>query len=102
MGVSDDEERETDLHRMWGLLMLPGYMPELVLERPGWQHRAACRGEPVGTFFPSGRPVRAQVVCSECPVRVECADYALADPELVGVWGGLSTVERRRLRRDAA
>lgn len=36
------------------------------------------------------------------PPRVECLDYALADPSLVGVWGGTGKAERRALRREAA
>jgi WhiB family redox-sensing transcriptional regulator len=37
-------------------------------------------------------------VCARCLVRAECLDYALADRELVGVWGGLSVRERARVR----
>ena len=44
----------------------------------------------------------AKAVCSGCPVRVECLAYALAEPQLQGVWGGTSDTERRALRRHAA
>jgi hypothetical protein len=41
----------------------------------------------------------ARAICARCPVRVECLDYALevGDP-LLGVWGGTSKLERRRMR----
>lgn len=34
-------------------------------------------------------------------MRSECLDYALANDERFGIWGGLSERERRKLRRDA-
>jgi Transcription factor WhiB len=36
--------------------------------------------------------------CAECPVRTECLRYALADPDLVGVWGGTTGAMRRDMR----
>jgi hypothetical protein len=41
----------------------------------------------------------AKELCSLCPIRVQCLDYALAADEDYGVWGGLSPVERRQLKR---
>jgi WhiB family redox-sensing transcriptional regulator len=35
-------------------------------------------------------------------VRGECLEYALANGEKFGIWGGLSERERRRLRRQRA
>lgn len=40
----------------------------------------------------------AKKLCSNCPVARECLAYALATNEQYGVWGGLTTDERRRLR----
>lgn len=42
--------------------------------------------------------LRAKAMCSGCPVVNDCAAYALARPELSGIWGGLTNNERRRLR----
>ena len=42
----------------------------------------------------------ARRVCAACPVRAECAEYALARPDLLGMWGGLSTRERKRIRAE--
>lgn len=70
-----------------------------------WQDRAACAG--LGKlFFPEGQmsPTdveRARDVCMACPVRAECLDLALSfsdDP--VGVWGGTSEKQRRKIRRE--
>jgi WhiB family redox-sensing transcriptional regulator len=38
-------------------------------------------------------------VCVGCDVRAECLEYAMANDERFGIWGGLSERERRRLRQ---
>lgn len=45
---------------------------------------------------------RAKIVCYDCPVLMQCRDYALANPGLSGTWGGLTEQERARTRRRAA
>jgi WhiB family redox-sensing transcriptional regulator len=35
-------------------------------------------------------------------VREQCLEYALANGEKFGIWGGLSERERRRIRRQRA
>jgi WhiB family redox-sensing transcriptional regulator len=52
-------------------------------------------------FFPEkGASIRAaKLVCSRCPIRVECLTDALDRGERYGVWGGLSERERRELER---
>ena len=54
-------------------------------------------------FFPSvgASSTKAREICSACPVRQECLDFAMADNELTGVWGGTTTQERKRLRTSA-
>ena len=71
-----------------------------------WVHRARCKDEDPELFFPIGTtgPAAAQIdaaksVCMQCPVRVECLEWALATGQDAGVWGGLSEDERRALRR---
>ncbi len=39
-------------------------------------------------------------VCRHCPVRQDCADYAMAHPGLHGVWGGLTQSERDQIHRS--
>ena len=36
-----------------------------------------------------------------CDVRAECLEYALANDERFGIWGGLSERERRKLKKRA-
>jgi WhiB family redox-sensing transcriptional regulator len=66
--------------------------------------RAACRGTDVNLFFaaPSESPEQARELCERCPVRRECGDYALGDPDLSGWWAGTSAKQRGALRREAS
>lgn len=41
----------------------------------------------------------AKEVCAECIVRQECLTRALQTHEPNGVWGGMTTLERRRLTK---
>jgi WhiB family redox-sensing transcriptional regulator len=41
----------------------------------------------------------AKKVCADCPYRVACLVYAMKDPALVGIWGGLTEKDRNALRR---
>ena len=54
-------------------------------------------------FFPEkgGSTREAKRVCLSCDVRGECLEYALANDERFGIWGGLSERERRRLKKQA-
>lgn len=67
-----------------------------------WQDEANCMGVDPDLFFPErGASTReAKAVCRSCEVRVDCLDYALANGEKFGIWGGHSERERRRLRRQ--
>jgi len=87
------------------LLMTAGDIPDVDLfQRPAWQRRGACRGAGTAPFFPRrGEDVRpAKALCAACVVRSDCLDYALADPDLAGIWGGMSERERARLSRASA
>ena len=68
-----------------------------------WHRHAACRGMDPEMFFPlrgeANEAAFAVATCGTCPVRGECAAYALAHGEHFGVWGGLSESRRKRLRR---
>lgn len=66
-----------------------------------WMLAARCRERAPHEFFPSdGVGVdEARKVCAECPVRVECLEYALTYRIDHGVWGGASERERRRILR---
>jgi len=75
----------------------------LVGERPGsWQARANCMGVDPDLFFPErGSSTReAKEVCRGCVVREDCLEFAIANSEKFGIWGGMSERERRRIRRQ--
>ena len=67
-----------------------------------WRQHAACRGLDPATFFPGSEEEteEARAICFACPVREACLDYALANRERDGVWGGATERERRRLIRQ--
>ena len=69
----------------------------------GWQERALCAQTDPEAFFPEkgGSTREAKRVCQSCTVRTECLEYALAQDERFGIWGGLSERERRKLKRAA-
>jgi WhiB family redox-sensing transcriptional regulator len=72
-------------------------------EAQSWQERALCAETDPEAFFPErgGSAREAKRICTACEVRAECLEYALANDERFGVWGGLSERERRRMRRRA-
>lgn len=69
-----------------------------------WMEHAACAGMDPELFFPEVGGVLAyetsfvRQTCGGCPVRAECLADAMAEPARIGVWGGTTLHERRRLR----
>ena len=81
----------------------PVQLPEPIATTWEWQLHGLCRGMDSAVFFhPEGerghkrtaREEQAKRVCEQCPVLVQCRDYAVAAGEPYGVWGGLSAPER--------
>jgi WhiB family transcriptional regulator, redox-sensing transcriptional regulator len=70
--------------------------------RRKWSAWALCTDIDPEIFFPpNDRPASdAREVCASCPVRRPCLAYAIAADEPSGIWGGLTTEERRTLRRQ--
>ncbi len=66
-----------------------------------WQDRALCAQTDPEAFFPEkgGSTREAKRICLGCEVKDMCLEYALANDERFGIWGGLSERERRRLKR---
>ncbi len=71
-----------------------------------WQEHGSCRqADPLLFFHPQNergssrirRDRAAKLVCAGCPVRMECADYAVRAREPYGVWGGLSEEDREHI-----
>ena len=68
-----------------------------------WVQDAVCRGTPhsnemMFSFSRQGIEL-AQMLCSTCPVRVQCLRYAIRQGEDHGVWGGVEAKDRYQLRR---
>lgn len=76
-----------------------------------WREQAACAGRGPDAFFASDLNVykthkgetqdrypAARLVCAECPVRLDCLEFALETGQDKGLWGGLDEYERRALR----
>ena len=70
---------------------------------PAWHEDALCAQTDPEAFFPEkgGSTREAKKICVGCEVRSECLEYALANDERFGIWGGLSERERRKLKKRA-
>lgn len=72
-----------------------------------WRRHAACRGLDSAVFYPPVEETahaaavveEARAVCGRCEVRHPCLEFALANGEAEGVWGGATARERRRILR---
>lgn len=66
-----------------------------------WMASARCLDAEPDTFFPEkgGSTREAKAICADCPVRDDCLEYAMANDERFGIWGGMAERERRRLKR---
>lgn len=71
---------------------------------PDWRDQALCAQSDPEAWFPEAgeRAGLAKAICGTCPVQAPCLAYALARPEVRGIWGGLSERERRAVRRGTA
>lgn len=79
-----------------------------------WQMKGLCRGNHSYLFFPPStverkdererREIKAKAICSVCPVKEDCLEFALEIKEPYGIWGGFTETERRQVlaRRAAA
>lgn len=67
-----------------------------------WRDLGACRGLDPEVFFPESDEEAdvAKNICATCDVRVACLEHALSSREKVGVWGGTTERERRRIVRQ--
>jgi len=79
--------------------------PIEVLEIHRWMKDAACVGNREANWFPepgkrSGTALAIRI-CKSCLVKKECLNYAIARPELIGIWGGVSAKGRQNIRRSS-
>ena len=72
-----------------------------------WQMKGLCRGNHSYLFFPPStverkddrerREIKAKAICSVCPVKADCLEFAVEIKEPYGIWGGLTETERRQV-----
>lgn len=76
-------------------------LADLLPPRPAWMAEGACRERQGVSWFPNRGDdgADAKAVCRACPVAARCLEYALADPDLAGIWAGTSDRQRDRMRR---
>lgn len=69
-----------------------------------WTEQAACKGLPTEWWFPGrGDPTdQAKQICSTCPVRQDCLEYSFTIPTVVGIWGGITGRERRKIKSQTS
>lgn len=69
---------------------------------PSWVTDGLCGQTDPDVFHPgkgcSNRAAKA--VCARCPVLDSCRDYALTHPDVDGIWGATTRLERQRIRRQ--
>jgi WhiB family transcriptional regulator, redox-sensing transcriptional regulator len=79
-------------------------MPLAEVGIPTWTIAASCTQVPGDMWFPDNgvdqNVAEVKAMCRNCPVRLQCLEYALANHEHFGIWGGLTVKERRDLRRQ--
>ena len=67
-----------------------------------WRVNSSCSHLDPEIFFPDKdedlRLVRA--VCANCPVRIDCLQFALSENVRDGIWGGMTGIERHALRKQ--
>lgn len=73
---------------------------------PGdWAEAAACQGK-AALMFPDLHDTAAvdaaRAVCKGCPVRQPCLDFAIANREKEGMWGGKTWPQRKHLLLGAS
>lgn len=69
-----------------------------------WRENAACKGCDTQLFYQE-KPwqlTEAMSICSKCPVKKECLDWAKRAGERWGVWGGKDQTRRKRATRKSA
>lgn len=73
------------------------------IETAPWMDDARCKKMSPDFFHPGPKNVAAQeaamAVCCRCPVKAPCLARAMQlGTEALGVWGGTTEADRRRLR----
>lgn len=73
------------------------------MDLPVFSHTPNCVDVDPDIFFPEDTGNRelfliAKRVCDGCPNSVPCLEYAVANPDVQGIWAGTSQRMRERIR----
>jgi len=73
-------------------------------EPQNWRDLALCTEVDAELFFPARgeAPRDAKRVCALCEVSAQCLDFAMEHDIRFGVFGGMSEMDRRKLRSKRA
>lgn len=70
--------------------------PDSDIQPTNWKDKAACKGATHKMFPREHKDItyitEARQICTQCPVKPECLNYALSFPpgDMHGVWAGLT------------
>jgi len=78
-----------------------------------WMAEGACLTLDLDMFFPPGTDAtggvkyregvaKAKAICAVCPVQRQCLEFAMANEEEFGIWGGTTAGERAGRRSGLA
>lgn len=61
-----------------------------------------CKGANPDIFYPErgASSNEAKKICMSCSVKEECLEFALETCEEIGIWGGTSEYQRRKIRKE--
>lgn len=78
---------------------------DIDLDLPNWAKygQAVCREVDPDLFFPArwedvAQTRQAKAICKTCPIQTPCLTYALERPDTLGIWGGTTFEDRRKMR----
>ncbi len=67
----------------------------------GWRALSVCRQHPTRWWFAGDQreAALAKSICSGCDVQRPCLEFALARPDVLGIWAATTASERASVRR---
>ena len=80
-------------------------LDDTLTNNQSWIKNAACGDIEDPDIFFSSQPDKikeAITICHKCPVRVLCAEYAINEDIGDGIWGGLTELDRRSIKKQKA
>ena len=79
---------------------LVSFLAQRAPDEPDWSQALCMEVDPELWFSVRGSDNErmAKEICTRCPIMEECKAYALARPELEGIWGGTTETWRMKLR----